>query len=157
MTDKAKLESLLTALRAAPGPSRELDAEIAFAIGYFDNHLKWFPNCHIERGERLTEDGVEVHVVDKGRCIYFEPLPKFTSSRDAAAAFRERMLPGWEYHGSGRGKRGFWAFVAKDEWSGLYKERCATECLSIVAAVVAGVISVAKRDDSLIAQEGKRD
>jgi hypothetical protein len=110
MTDKAKLESLLTALRAAPGPSRELDLEIAA----------------IMTGERI-------HV------LRHLDVRRFTGSLDAAAAFRELLLPGWDYASGNNSVP--WAWVRKTLGEHIFMERCATECLSSCAAVIAAKIA----------------
>jgi hypothetical protein len=134
MTDKAKLESLLTALRAAKKGSRELDAEIALVAGW---KRKW----HEDTGETmwLAPGGGEFWVAERW-------LPDFTSSLDAAVAFHKRMLPGWEYASYYTdGKYG--ADVGPSGTFTSYIEYCATECLSIVAAVIAGMIAKGEKRD----------
>jgi hypothetical protein len=131
-------EELLAALRAAPGPSRELDAEIALATGYFDK-LLLTESCRMSIGA-ITDRYVQVIVTGKGSVSYSVECPAFTSSLDAADAFRERMLPGWDYcisriHGE------YEVSVGPEGSFMSNTELCATECLSIVAAVVAGVIA----------------
>jgi hypothetical protein len=111
MTDKAKLESLLTALRAAPGPSGELILEAA---------------------RIATNDPAFVHKLAE--------MVTAGCHLAAAAAFREQMLPGWDYCVERVGDK-YEANVGPRLSCTIYTERCATECLSIVAAVVAGVIA----------------
>jgi hypothetical protein len=169
--NKAKLESLLTALRAAPGPSRELDAEIMFELfarpvgkkddggpsGYLwpEDNPSWsfglrFPgkDRYWFFQKRKGEDQETLLIWRDNAWVLMNSLriPKLTSSLDAAAAFRKRMLPGWDYasyytdgrHGADVGPSGTFT---------TYTEYCATECLSIVAAVVAGVIAKEKTDE----------
>jgi hypothetical protein len=124
MTDKAKLESLLTALRAAKKGSRELDAQIEIVCFGGDQTC---PNA---------------------QSWTFYLVERRSSSLDAAAAFRKRMLPGW-WHDSGKDDEAVYGRVYRvylDAYLDLV-ERCATECLSIVAAVVAGVIAKEKTDE----------
>jgi hypothetical protein len=131
-------EELLTALRAAPGPSRELDAEIALAFGIVRER-----NGNVFYGHaKHSEVVLELTCPEDQR---YE-LDYFTSSLDAAAAFRERMLPGWIY-ASGfdiskpERTKYYWAFIRDEREGRVFSFHCATECLSIVAAVVAGVIA----------------
>jgi hypothetical protein len=129
-------EELLTALRAAPGPSQELDAEITAVIN--NCIVKPYPPTD-DFGPRnkwqfWSSDGK--HFLGSEAKFKVEPL---TSSVDAAAAFRERELPGWDYANGNNSVP--WAWVRKSLGEHIFLERCATECLSIVAAVVAGVIA----------------
>jgi hypothetical protein len=131
-------EELLTALRAAPGPSRELDAEIAALMGYVFVRGSNGNKLYLRPGQDPNEAQITGYLQDR--------LPMFTNSLDAAAAFRERMLPGWGVTIIWDSHEKSVSLYAEDGSGDDYgrfamTETCATECLSICAAVVAGVIA----------------
>jgi hypothetical protein len=127
-------EELLTALRAAKEGSRELDAEIALFAG-------WKRRLHEDTGEPIwLGPNIVFWIVEAG-------LPEFSRSLDAAAAFREWMLPGWAWGLDYDGER-YQAYVNGED-DCIYKEsaRVREPALAIVAAVVAGVIAKEKTDE----------
>ncbi len=69
--------TLLDRLRAAKGPDRELDAEIAHALG------------------QTVTYSTEIHPQPCGDDGCY--LPEWTASLDAALALAERVLPGWAW------------------------------------------------------------
>lgn len=77
MTD---LPSLIERLKAAEGPSRELDFDIASALGL----------CQ-------TRNGVAYQWSEAGSTSYLYYPPEFTASLDATIALVERKLPGWSF------------------------------------------------------------
>jgi hypothetical protein len=132
------LEELLTALRAAPGPSRGLDAEIAVINGYVFVRESNGNKLYLRPGQDPNEAQFNCYLQDR--------LPMFTSSIDAAAAFREQMLPGWHWEIGGDGSAMVrdpsidWSASADFcEWPKDYVKPCPIRAL--VAAVVAGVIA----------------
>lgn len=142
-------QELLAALRVATGPSRELDAEISAVCRCgpdFPWVYKWTGDWRVNTANQV----VLMH--DNGTCgPHFTPK-KITASLDAANAFRERMLPGWGlmivWDSDDQGVSLYAEDGSGDEWGGfVVKEKCATLCLSINAAVIA----------ALIAQETQRD
>ena len=89
--EKTILLNLIERVEEADSADRNLDADIAFAIGAFDHKLKFgFEDCHIERGEQTTPDFVDVHVVNKGRLIYSESYDYYTSSIDSAKKLKPK-------------------------------------------------------------------
>lgn len=89
---------IIERLTKATGPDRELDALIAFGTGAFDYKLSGgLEHCRIERGERITNDEVDVVVRNErgGGLIYAARYERYTASLDASIALVERMLPGW--------------------------------------------------------------
>ena len=79
MIDRATLEALLARVSAGTGPDRELDAEIARAIGwkplYRDDYSKWWPPSAVTDA-RERKRSILHHPT--------QPLPMFTTSLDAA-------------------------------------------------------------------------
>jgi hypothetical protein len=76
---------LIDHLKAAEGPSRELDAEIAEICGIRVERNHW---------TQYTQEWAP-YIYDWMGC-HKHPLPDFTSSIDAALALVEQCLPGWE-------------------------------------------------------------
>jgi len=76
---------ILERLKSATAASRELDAEIAKAIGYQNVGHHDVGSPHLWGWYGLSPDGDKVQI------------PPFTASIDAALALVERMLPGWKY------------------------------------------------------------
>lgn len=82
-------EELIAALERAEGPSRELDAEIAWKAGVFDRYLRGVRNgVQILSVTPAHPDGdvfVEIgRPEERGRIRYCEIPAPFTSSIDAA-------------------------------------------------------------------------
>lgn len=79
MTDRATLEALLARVLEGTGPDRELDAEIARALGwkplYRDDYSKWWPPSAVADA-RERKRSILHHPT--------QPLPMFTASLDAA-------------------------------------------------------------------------
>ena len=86
----------------ATGPSRELDAKVAEAIGWRASHDPWW-NWH--EGPRYDPPGDEWCIRRDGRndLACNEALPSFTASLDAVAALIAEKLPWfkWSLHKSG--------------------------------------------------------
>ena len=80
----SKYTSILTALRAATGPSRELDEAVATALGYpitagqRNYTMDWFPVIHWHGTH--------------------EPCPEWTGSIDSALTLVGEKLPGFDWH-----------------------------------------------------------
>ena len=90
MTERATLEALLARVSAGTGPDRELDAEIARALGwkplYRDDYSKWWPPSAVTDA-RERKRSILHHPT--------QPLPMFTASLDAALT----LVPeGWSWH-----------------------------------------------------------
>lgn len=83
MTDLATLAKLLD---EATEPDQELDADIAEASGFRINR---------DHYTRYTQEWAP-YIYDWHGCNK-HPMPKFTSSIDAALALMERVLPGCSY------------------------------------------------------------
>lgn len=85
------LEQLLERVKAATGPDRELDADIAQAIEGVE--IQW----------RQATGTMEMYPVQRypstshAAGFGIGPVPTYTASVDAALAFAERMLPGFGY------------------------------------------------------------
>lgn len=78
------MTNLLQTLQSADAPSRELDAEIAYALGWKDD-MQYVPG-HGWRHWYIDHD-------EKTRF----GLPTWTSSLDVALALVAEMLPGWTW------------------------------------------------------------
>lgn len=144
---------LLDALRAATEPSRELDAEIEICIG--GGEVVWkIANYTMEQYPAIRRPSKH-HVGGFAN----EHCPLLTASLDAANAFRERMLPGWELalagpwrYAEGHERAGQEAWYAEVcdcfEDSGLgytqvnnLEHRGATPAIALCAAVIAALIA----------------
>ena len=89
MTERATLEALLARVLEGTGPDRELDADIARALGwkplYRDDYSKWWPPSAVEDA-RERKRSILHHPT--------QPLPMFTASLDAALT----LVPeGWTW------------------------------------------------------------
>lgn len=115
--DITRLRSLLERCEKASGPDRELDADLAVAMGHFDYRLRYgLEDCRIVRGRIIDANQVEVGVVGKGGLLFIDDLPKFTASLDAAVALIEKALPGWDWRGQSMGSDGCFAEVWWHGW-----------------------------------------
>lgn len=115
------LPDLLTRLRAATGPDRELDVEITEALG-------------LQSYEHVCQGGE----------IYEAELPplKLTASLDACAELMARVLPGWEWEvrHSGRGAR-LWH---RETGETVFAVGRPEPCLAWLTAIVEALIAEAK-------------
>ena len=88
MTDRANLENLLARVLEGTGPDRELDADIARALGwkplYRDDYSKWWPPLAVADA-RERKRSILHHPT--------QPLPMFTASLDAV--LRDLLPEGW--------------------------------------------------------------
>jgi len=86
------LTTLSRRVSEADGPSRELDAKVAEAIGWRASHDPWW-NWH--EGPRYDPPGDEWCIRRDGRndLACNEALPAFTASIDAVAALIAEKLP----------------------------------------------------------------
>lgn len=86
----ADLSELLERVKAATGPDRELDCEIAIAVdGYFTLPPRW-DGGPIGYGY-VDADGTLIHPGHGGDQL----VKRYTASIDAALALVERCLPEW--------------------------------------------------------------
>lgn len=84
-----KHAELLERLRVATEGDRDLDAEVAVALGHV---IKWkTANYTMEQFPAIYWKAPHPYA---GMC---EPCPAFTTSLDAAVALCERVLPGWHW------------------------------------------------------------
>lgn len=111
------LAELLERVKAATGPDRELDADLAQTIEGVE--IQW----------RQANGTMEMYPVQRypstthSAGFGIGPVPNYTASIDAALALTERVLPGWWVHGMGRyPSHGLW-------WVTLYNldDKAATE------------------------------
>lgn len=72
-------DELISALEKATGPSRELDAEIAFQVGEFDRYLMGLDDCHIvsikPAGKNFAEILIRADKRATGGVQYTSDLP----------------------------------------------------------------------------------
>jgi hypothetical protein len=137
------LKELAAMLDAATGPSRELDADLAEVVG-----------LRIEREHytRYTQEWAP-YIYDWMGCNK-HPLPRFTSSIDAALALVERLLPGaitvhaqqWKHPTYERPESWTWelSIYPRGRTTATYSP---TAPLAILRALVAALISQEKNDD----------
>jgi hypothetical protein len=81
--DKLGMGELLARVKAATGPDRELDLDIAAALFTDGEDTAWW--------QRRKERFLSSHML-------VDAAPPYTASIDAALALTERMLPGRSYH-----------------------------------------------------------
>ena len=86
------ISSLLSRVRAASGPDRELDAEIAALIGYREPHYDCLWSEFKEKFPKATP---------------WSEIPRWSASIDAAVALVERV--GYAVHTIHRSKSGLWS------------------------------------------------
>ena len=116
---------LLTALKAATGPDRELDADLATYLGY---PVIW----------KQANGTMDVFPVWKGP-LGKEPCPRFTDSIDAALALVQEKLPprdGWRFNIVDIGEERVGFEVHKPEWPGSHYEDAPTAPLAILIALL---------------------
>lgn len=90
------LEGLLQRVMGAQGPDREIDAEMARALGY-NIWQEPVHNLHgIAEGDLTTPVMSKTHDGTEER-RFFYMIPAWSASIDAAVAFAELVLPGWEW------------------------------------------------------------
>jgi hypothetical protein len=102
-----QLESLITRLREATVPDRELDIEIAMAF--------WKPGSDYTRIRRpiLAED-CDVEEVGISGVHAIKRVAPVTSSLDAAIALVERVLPEANCYGAEKDWKGWLCFVSRN-------------------------------------------
>jgi hypothetical protein len=137
------LQELLERVKNATEHNRELDADIATALGF---KIEW------KMANYIMELRPVIDWPPHGR----EPCPQFTASIDAALALVERKLPGWAYaiiHEEGRGNV---AYVHNNQsafegWSTRpnpnrrwHEVRAATPALAILAALLSALSTAHK-------------
>lgn len=123
---KADIAALLERVRAATGPDREIDGEIAKLCGWLKTPLDWIDN--LGRKRNLP--------------------PAFTASLDASVALIERELSGWSLglHDRQVGPEAklFRAYVVKGSpiRPTPFVEDAATRPLALLAAFLAAKLSL---------------
>lgn len=127
-----ELEQLLERVKVAKGPDRELDADIAAALGF---KIEW-------KQANYTLEMYPVITWPPGR----EPCPQFTTSIDAALALVERVLPGFQWLIRNDETRGFFANLHEPHKSpnqGHWSAPCwaATPALAILSALLTALIA----------------
>jgi hypothetical protein len=150
---------LLKRVKAATGPSRELDAEIARALGWREHEFL----CQNINGasERVTvwlppdaDDAWVAEIEDEMRqeaavnhWRYNSDPPRLTSSLDACAALQERLLPGWASGVTVAENRPAYAFLSQPEdqsdtdWPHTVEANGSTETLARLAAILSALIA----------------
>ena len=126
------LTSLLSRVRAASGPDRELDADIC---------------AHLYGGARVSFDyNIQVREDPKGMLVETDAElgspPHITTSIDAAVALVERVLPGANTVGVEKNPKGATAYVARNyvhsgHW--MTEVDAATPPLAILAALLSAL------------------
>jgi hypothetical protein len=126
------LKELAAMLDAAAGPAREIDNKIATVLdGWSASDVVGF------------YDLMHTH----------KPLPKYTSSIDAALALVERLLPGWAFNvcfraaGDTTGDDAGWSVELRRPYEWLPFSTAPTAPLAILKALVAAMIAQEKTDD----------
>lgn len=130
MTDRATLEAIIARVLEGTGPDRELDAEIARALGwkplYRDDYSKWWPPSAVEYA-RERKRSILHHPT--------QPLPMFTTSLDNALT----LVPeGWCWEIYSDGIALLWK--QPPEPSSIRRTvtapRCATPARALIAACI---------------------
>lgn len=136
------LPDLLARVRAAEGPSREIDCALACALDGFWVELAAYPNQDgtILRADfcRTNEDGGWSSPGHGGD----QMVRAYTASLDAALALVERVLPGWHWEvGKEPDKPLFSAWVVRDDGTASSGETWApTPALALLAALLTALI-----------------
>lgn len=120
----ADLAGLLERVKAATGPDRVLDEDLALCFG-------WSHEVNLEEDYECWRD-------DAGKARY---LPKVTASVDAALALVERMLPGWAC-GFDAGPKTKIAFVDRHDFADrMFGARWTAEATTLPLAILAVVLT----------------
>lgn len=150
------LQSLLSRVREATGPSEELDALALCAVACPGGAVAQSPI----NGAWCIYDGSDnrsrPRLWEKRGWHRVEGWP-LTASVDAAIAFAERVLPGWHWGlsrciGEPDGRDSFSASVydlsVERTMQPDFEEFAATPALAMVAATIAALIAIAKEQTS---------
>lgn len=88
----ADLAELIEKVKAATGPDREIDAQLAYIINYdVDMSISFRTYCEILN---LSWPGIAKRAESRQN-ILCHNLPRWSASLDAVVALAEEVLPGW--------------------------------------------------------------
>jgi len=135
------LKSLQQSIRAATGPDREIDAEIAISLGLISGDVLW--KIGIDGvGQRFAcnpESGTEVLLRDFGRYL---KLPIYTTNPDglgACVSLLNVALPGALWARSPDGD--FWAWTGDKAYANRRASPLANDCLTFIDAIISAAIA----------------
>lgn len=149
--DRDQIEKLIERLEQGSGPDRELDAEIAAAVGWDplgapDFWVRWEERVAIGRRVYLVHSNGE-----RGASVL---SPKLTASIDAVVALADRLFPGINWDVSWTGGEWRPGYIARarvampysgrgDKEDGLPCEKgeAKTTCRAILSALLHAVLS----------------
>jgi hypothetical protein len=148
MTDTETLRSLLERCKAATGPDRELDADIAVALGH---KITWRTSVG------TMEPYPDIHwQAPHYRAGLREPCPCWSASIDAVVALIEIKLPGWDMELRRSSYGSFCSLMPENVNESDKEEHCYADSnvfmptlpLAMLCALLSALIAKADRTDT---------